>query len=299
LIRPDTSNINYSTHRHPKRASHARRLRDRTVIAVVLLASVSGAAYSQIAAEETLRLTSTVASPWGTPLGAPLPNGTTLQLTANALTGPPPLQCTDGRYVFVRSPAAGLFEGNLPAPAEQSARSLGMPEPIVTQRISCENSGFDLHRAADGRAWLGLDNTVLVWERVDLATTPEATVQSLLLHHAASGMSLSRSSLAAQQSWLSEPLLAAFDRWFRRSATRDEPPELNGDPYTDSQEPPEAFELSLARVRGDRAELKVTYRDAADARYAVDFELVRSKRSWRVNDVRLRNGQRLSQLLMR
>jgi hypothetical protein len=167
----------------------------------------------------------------------------------------------------------------------------------VTQRTSCANGAFDIHRATDGRAWLGLDNAVLKWERSRLASSPEATVQLLLVHHFATNLEFSKSSIAAQSSRLSPALLDAFNRWFARTASSDEVPELDGDPFTDSQEPPRQFELAPAKVRGSRAELTVTYRGEGIAPYSVHVDLVRVQNVWLVDDLRLRGDQRLSQLL--
>lgn len=261
------------------------------------LAFAATAAHAQVAADETLRLVATVASPWGLPLGPAMANGTTLRLAPGTLDGPAPLKCPGAKHTFLCTPPEGLFEGNLPEPAGRAAQALGMPTTIVTQRATCANGGFDIHRAADGRAWIGLDNTVLRWERSQLAASPEATVQLLLVHHFATNMDFSRSSVAAQSSRLSPLLVDKFNRWFARVAGSDEVPELNGDPFTDSQEPPTQFELAPAKLQGDRAELTVTYRGEGATPYSVHFDLVRVKNAWRIDDLRLRNGQRLSQLL--
>ena len=74
---------------------------------------------------------------------------------------------------------------------------------------------------------------------------------------------------------------------------------MNGDPFTDSQEYPESFELSRATLRNDRAEVTVKYRNAADSSYPVHFRLARVKGAWRIDDIVHRDGQTLSQLLAR
>lgn len=270
-----------------------------TLLIALPLVLVSALARAQVAADETLRLAETIPSPWGAPLGPAMPNGTKLRLAAGVMDGPSPLECPGATHSFVQTPAAGLFEGNLPAPAEQSAKSLGMPDHIVTQRVVCANGGFDVHRAADGRAWIGLDNAVLRWERVSVAKSPEATVQLLLVEHFASNMAFSRERVAAQSASLSQTLFDSMERWFARTAGSDEAPYLNGDPYTDSQEPPNSFQLAPAALRGDRAELVVMFGGASIAAYPVRFELLRVKGAWRIDDLRYRDGQRLSQALLR
>lgn len=261
------------------------------------LVLAASAAHAQVAAVETLRLVGTVASPWGAPLGPAIANGSTLRLAPGTMDGPAPLRCPGAKHTFLSTPPEGLFEGNLPEPAARAAQALGMPANIVTQRTSCANGGFDIHRAADGRAWLGLDNAVLEWERSQLASSPEATVQLLLVHHFATNFEFSKSSIAAQSARLSPALAGAFERWFARTANSNEAPELNGDPFTDSQESPNEFALAPAKVQGDRAELTVTYRGEGIAPYAVHIELVRAKNAWLIDDLRLRGNQRLTRLL--
>ncbi len=266
-------------------------------LSLVVLLGLASAVRAQVAANEELRLVATLPSPWGAPLAKPYPAGTPLHVAKQALQGPQPLTCTDGRYIFLHTPAAGLFEGNLPNPPEQSAQALGLPQGVVTQRISCPNAGFDIHRAADGRAWIGLDNAVLRWDRVSIDASPEATVQSLLVQHFANGMSLSTQSIESQSAWLSPTLTERFQSWFAREVPSDEVPELNGDPFTDSQEPPDRFELAAARVQGAYAELTVTFSGEAMQAYPVQFLLTRTQGVWRIEDLRYRDGELLSRLL--
>ncbi|MBB6095959.1 hypothetical protein HNQ60_004850 [Povalibacter uvarum] len=276
---------------------HRRLIHKKVFVLLSVLAPL--AAQAQVAANETLRLDTSVASPWGKPLSPAMPAGTPMKVTPTALDGPAPLKCTGANHTFIRTSAEGLFEGNLPAPAEESAKRLGLPEGVITQRISCSNGSFDVHRAPDGRAWIGLDNAVLLWDRTSIAASPEAIVQLLLIQHMSGNMALSRESVASQREWLSARIVEQFDGWFTRTAGNDEVPELNGDPYTDSQESPESFELSAASVKGNEAEVTVTFRDAADARYPVQYLLSRVDGTWRVDDLRYRDGERLSQLLQR
>lgn len=269
----------------------------RPALCSLVLALVCSPARAQVAAGEILRLDATLPSPWGAPLGPAMPAGTKLRLAPGVMKGPAPLSCDGAEQIFIRAPANALFEGMLPSPAEQSAAALGLPEGLITQRIVCSNAGFDVHRAADGRAWIGLDNAVLRWTRVSIEDSPEATVQTLLLHHFSSNFAFSPSTVAAQATLLTESLTDSLNRWFVRAKTNDEVPALNGDPYTDSQEFPESFSLAKSRVNADRAELTVTYRSEGIEPYPVHVELMRVKGRWRVNDLRYRDGQKLSQLL--
>jgi hypothetical protein len=191
-----------------------------------------------------------------------------------------------------------LFEGQLPAPAQQSAQALGLPEKVVTQRVVCPNASFDLHRAADGRAWLGLDNAVMEWNSTKLAATPEAVVQSLLIHHFTRGIPISQATFDAQRRWLGDAMHAGLQSWLARASSSDEAPYLSGDPFTDSQEPIESFEMASSKASGDRATVVVTFRDASSAR-TVSYELRKVRNAWRIDDIGYADGERLSELLNR
>ena len=269
----------------------------RHALMVLVAIGLSDDIHAQVAARETLQLTATLPSPWGSPLTPAYANGSTLHLAPKVFNGPGPLQCVGGTYQFLRSPPEGLFEGNLPAPANRSAAALGLPDNIVTQRVSCANGGFDLHRAADGRAWIGLDNAVLKFQSSGMTSSPEAIVQSLLIQHFASGMALSADSIAGQRQWLSAGLSQQFEKWFERIAKSDEVPELNGDPFTDSQEAPERFELAPSRVRGERADVVVSFSREHAKSYPVTFSLVRVNGDWRIDELLYRDGTRLTTLL--
>jgi hypothetical protein len=264
---------------------------------LLLLVLWCASGHAQVAADERWRLVETLAAPWGQPLSPAWAKGTPLRTGPRAFLGPSPLHCARAAYSFARSPAAGLFEGSLPEPAQQSAAALGIPDGIVTQRVACDNGSFDLHRTADGRLWLALDNAVMRWERVSAASSPEATVQLLLLQHMGGSMAISRDGIAAQSAWLTQSLAKQWQEWFERTAQSDEVPALDGDPYTDSQESPETFTIAPARVRGQQADVTVTYDGSQIEPYPVHFLLKRASGSWRVDDLRFRDGELLTRLL--
>jgi hypothetical protein len=221
-----------------------------------------------------------------------------LRIAARSFDGPAPLRCAGARHQFIRLPAEGLFEGQLPAPAGAAAARLGLPASGgVTQRITCANGGFDLHHDGAGRAWLGLDGRVLAWQRSAAATSPEATVQALLLQHFAGDMAWTPAAIEARSPWMARAFADRLRHWLDMAGRADEPPEFNGDPLTDSQEAPESFTLAAARVRGDRAEVQVRYSGPGPAQWQVTLLLRRLDGRWLVDGVRLRDGTPLVALL--
>ena len=110
--------------------------------------------------------------------------GKSLRCTATRVEGPEPLACAAARYESVLTPAPGLFQGSLPPPAEQAARSFGLAQlPQLSLRVSCDGGIFDYHLIASGRAPLGLDNVVWTLTRAAAADSPEATTVDLMRVH--------------------------------------------------------------------------------------------------------------------
>jgi len=278
-------------------------------LVAMLFATLSAATQAQVAASESWRLHSVRPAPWAQatgPAGAgPLPPAE-WRVDAQGMSGPTPLTCSAARHRFLRLPAEHLFEGNLPVPATLSAQQLGLPAgPLITQRIACNSGSFDFHRDAADHAWLGLDNRVLRFERVASVSSPTATVQALLLAHFAADMALNLGSVAAKSAWLSLALQQRLDRWLKLPPSPDEVPALNGDPFTDSQEPPLAFELAAAEILAASAEVTIRFEFAGDqsGKLAsaptrnVVMLLTKSNGDWRIDDLRYADGSRLSQLL--
>ena len=267
-----------------------------TVISLVMHVRVAAAG---VAVDETWRVVASRAAPWN-PGGGVTPRGqigsswrwdqARLQLGAT-------VRCQAPRHHFLLSPAEGLFEGNLPAPAPAAARALGLRRlPLATQRIECDNASIDLHHARNGRAMTGWDGRVLTLRRSAGEVSPLATAQALLLAHFGGDMAFTRASTAAKARWLSPGLNRRIGAWMARPADPNEAPEINGDPFTDAQEYPTQFELEPASVQAGRAEVPVRLRN--DGRqWQLTLELLRIGANWRIDDVRYEDGTRLRALL--
>jgi len=269
----------------------------------------SGVAQARLAAGETWRLQSSQPAPWApeTAMGGPQPPAD-WHIEADRMSGPAALACSAARHSFTRLPPEALFEGNLPPPAEQAAKRLGLPAGmLITQRIICDSGSFDLHRDVAGHAWLGLDNRVLRFDLVAVTSSPEATVQALLIAHFDTGMALNPASVAAKAQSLTPALQQRLHHWLAVPPSPDEVPDLNGDPFTDSQEPPLSFELVSSRVDGAAAEVTVRFEFEGDqapgpgpaSQRNVVMQLILVDGSWRIDELRYADGSRLSQLLGR
>jgi hypothetical protein len=249
----------------------------------------------------TWRFTQATTAPWS----APQPDGIeligkTLNLTANGMQGPDPLNCRRAQLEASRAPAEGLFQGNLPAPADKAARGLGLGVlPVAGLRVTCGQGLFDFHQADAETLLLGLDNQIWTLSRAPgalaEADSPPGQVQHLLETHFAGRMAFEPDSAAAKTRFQSERLNQLVANYLARPRPDDEAPPINGDPYTDSQEYPTRFAVGATRIEQNRARVPVRFADAWSER-TITFELVREAGSWRVDDLDY-GGARMSDQL--
>lgn len=279
-------------------------------LALVLRGAWWLAVPAAVAAEPaSWRITHAIAAPWAAsaPTGT-VPAGATLALRGGALHGPAPLGCASATVQALPLPAAGLFEGQLAAlpDATAAARRVGIAAlPAKALRITCPNAGFDLVQA-DATTWLlALDRRLWVLSSAPgahaAAASPAGVVQRLLERHLDAAQSGAArgfvpSALADLRPFTTTALQSAAAAWFAVPANPDEAPDLNGDPFTDSQEPVLHFAVGAARVSGDRAEVPVQMTDEA-RRWTLHYRLRRGSAGWRVDDLLLRDGTGLRRLL--
>ncbi|MFN7978585.1 MAG: hypothetical protein U0P30_10635, partial [Vicinamibacterales bacterium] len=211
---------------------------------------------------EAWRIENGSVAPWAPPgmRVDPALLGRVIRFRATRLEAPHPLECDGAKYEWLFGAAEGLFEGNLPEPQEAAAKTLGLgPGPYATLRISCTNAGFDFHRAPDGTLQLGLDNVVYTLRAVTAATTPAEIVQELLVTHFTHEMAFTRESVALKKAFLSARLQKAADAYFAKPAPPDEVPDIDGDPFTDTQEYPDRYTLGAVRTAGGRTTIPVHF----------------------------------------
>ena len=242
------------------------------------------------------------AAPWA-PDAAPASGaqgalrGATVRFEPARVAGPAPLGCGNARYELVVTPAEGLFQGSLPAPAEPAARALGVTRlPVLTLQVTCDGGVFDYHLVADGAALTALDGVVWTLERTAPATGPAAAVLALLREHMTGDMGFAPDTVARKRALLTPGLARAIDAYFERPVSEDLVPPIDGDPFTDSQEYPSRFSLGEAASVGAGAVVPVSFRDGARVR-GVEFVLRRDGERWLVDDLRYEDGGTLRELL--
>jgi hypothetical protein len=226
-------------------------------------------------------------APWAQPGTRidPVYQGREVRFEVTRVIAPHPLACDGATYEWIFGGPEGLFEGNLPAPAAQAAERLGLGHgPIATLRVGCSNAGFDFHRSNSGQLLLGLDNVVWTLRPVRPATTAAEMVQELLVTHFTHDMAFTRESVAHKRKFLSAALQARLTRYLAAPQSPDEAPEIDGDPFTDSQEYPDRFTLGAARTIARRTIVPVHFADAS-SKQRVDYVLVREGGRWVVDDL--------------
>lgn len=291
-----------------RRASVPRRL---AALAVLALATPVAAfpqnpqAKPPSALIGTWRVIRRAAAPWTGQQAATTMRewiGQTIRFTPTRVIGPSVLRCERATLVPTRVPAEGLFQGGLAAPAEPAARSLGIGTfPVPGVQLTCDTGVFEFHQADAQSMLTALDNVILTLDRSpgSLAggATPSGIVQRFLEAHFDGDMAFDTLSLATKRQYLSDSLAAAIVRYARRPQATDQVPDINGDPFTDSQEYPTRFSVGTARVVGARTTVPVRFSDAYRSN-RVTYHLRRtSAGGWRIDDVVDARGESLRALL--
>ena len=127
--------------------------------------------------------------------------------------------------------------------------------------------------------------------------SPADVVSALYRHHLAHDMAFTPAGIAERSRWLTPDLVALCRAWFARPTSPDEVPDIDGDPFTDSQEYPTAFRLGAVEQDGDRATVPVILSWPEGAARTVRVRVARSGDAWLVSDVLYESGPSLRELL--
>ncbi len=227
--------------------------------------------------------------------------GQTVRVTARQVSGPRLLRCAAPKLEATRMPPEGLFQGGLPAPAAPAARALGFSvPPIAGVRLTCDAGLFEFHQPDAQSMLVAVDNVIWTLDKSPGATAADTTaggvVQRFLEQHFASDMAYDTTALVAKREWLGDAFAAQLRKYLAMPVSPNEAPELDGDPFTDSQEYPTRFSVGAARVVGSRATVPVRFSDGYRS-YRVSYQLLRTSGRWRIDDVSSQNGRSLRALL--
>jgi len=253
--------------------------------------SAESPSFEAWAPEETWKVQSVRVAPWAPPgpsIAADSARGREIRFKGPVIEGA--VSCSDAQLSYVVSPAEGLFEGNLPAPADRAARAIGIDGlPLLTQRATCANGSYDFHITSIVTAYIGLSNEVWGLIRTSSMASPEATALELLRIHMTQDMGFTTSSVEQKSVLLTDGLASAIADYFARPFPQDEPPPINGDPFTNSQEYPSGFIVGKAVVNAEGASVPVRFENGP-RRYVIKFELQQVTNRWRIDNLVYEDG---------
>lgn len=291
---------------------HLKRMRNTAVIVTVVVASLCQCLIKPPRAADlsstdsaqfngSWRFTHALPAPWQEAVGDQSLIGKTLTVGANRLRGPAPFDCGHMRVETTAMPAESLFQGMLPVPAERAAEPLGIHVfPVISFALSCDTGVFDFHLADAHTLLVALDNRIWTLSRAPGAlaagATPEGTVERLLEAHFNGDMDFITAAVENKNPWLANELLSLIADYFSRPQPPDEVPNIDGDPFTDSQEYPTRFAVGKARRNGRTATVPVTMADAWRTR-TLEYKLRRESGGWRLDDIVYPEGGSLRALL--
>ena len=146
-------------------------------------------------------------------------------------------------------------------------------------------------------------------QKTNPADPASSAVRAFYRFHFAHNKAFTARNVRQRQPWLTPELHKLLLDELKREAEEskahpDEAPYFEGDPFTDSQEPPDSFRVGKSDVNGDRAKVPVTLLWSARTSRGRDkrdivIELSRAGNRWLVNDVINSDGKRLRDELKR
>lgn len=113
---------------------------------------------------------------------------------------------------------------------------------------------------------------------------PFVVVQQFFQAHFAHDMAFTEASVREKQQWLTEDLSKKLLAELKKPVPKGEVPNIDGDPFTDSQEYPKSFKLTHSDVKGDKALVTVDFL-WPDDRTTVQVALLKTAKGWLIDDI--------------
>jgi hypothetical protein len=126
---------------------------------------------------------------------------------------------------------------------------------------------------------------------------PAAVAAEFYALHFAHDMAFTPLEVKRRSAFLSPGLLALCADYFAAPQAPDEVPAVDGDPFTDSQDYPESYEVGEANQQGDAARVVVKFAMKAGDRWRVQVDLVKTGAGWKIDDIEPAEGPSLRSLL--
>ena len=131
------------------------------------------------------------------------------------------------------------------------------------------------------------------------ADRAKQTVQAFYRYHFAHDMSFTPAQVQASARWLTPQLLTLARDYFAKPGSPDVVPDVDGDPFTDTQEYPKSFRIERVEMAGDTARATVRFAGGGGRPHTVRVVLRpgKDKEAWLIDDVAYDTGPSLQALL--
>ncbi len=127
--------------------------------------------------------------------------------------------------------------------------------------------------------------------------SPKSVVDAFFRFHFTHDMGFTAKTLAARKKWLSPGLVAACDAYFKKPQPADEAPDIDGDPFTNSQDTPRTFKVRSQQGRGETVRVQVDLVWSKSERTTVTVVLIKNGGGWLIDDVAYPDGSTFRGLL--
>jgi hypothetical protein len=132
-------------------------------------------------------------------------------------------------------------------------------------------------------------------------STPESAVadpvQGFYRFHFAHDMGFTPDSVKARSAWLSPALLKICVAYFASPSAPDEVPVINGDPFTNSQEYPNSFQVGTPSLSNSTALIPVSFQWPDGRKRSLSVALVVQNQKWLIDNIRYPDGSSLRSLI--
>ena len=121
------------------------------------------------------------------------------------------------------------------------------------------------------------------------ALDPAATVKAFYAFHFQRKCDFSLASLRLERKWLDEKLYSLLVAALKKPAKPDEVPDLEGDPFTNSQETPNSFQVGDSKQDEKSASVAVSFfwkekSKIVDQR-KVEVKLTKTATTWKISNI--------------
>jgi hypothetical protein len=128
--------------------------------------------------------------------------------------------------------------------------------------------------------------------------SPETVVDKFYKYHFSHDMGFTQETLTHRSEWLTPELLELCNVYFKIPENPDEPPYIEGDPFTGSQEYPSRYSVGKGKIADTSARVPVVFTWKEDGHSTkAEVVLKKNKEKWLIDDVEFPDQDALRKLL--